>query len=185
MEERVERYGMARYFLLTMVLSFIGWAYESAFMFVQTGKWHNQGFMTMPFCPIYGCALMATFFIAGTPNALGGMLAKYKNGRGRYALYLLTAFFIPTIAELLVGVFFDKAFSLRLWSYQGLPLSLGGYACVFISCAWAIMIFAFMKWLFPILKEWINRISLGVACGISVPLLLLTIADFCVNFARI
>lgn len=183
--EKTETYGVARYFLLTMALSFIGWAYETLFVFLQSGRWHDQGFMTMPFCPIYGCSLIGAYLLAGTPDEGRGFLKKVDNRLLRYALYFLIAFTVPTLAELFVGLFFDKAFGIWLWSYRALPLNINGYICLPVSLAWAALIFAFMKWLFPLIKGLIYKIPLKAARSVAILLFALVVVDFIYNFSKI
>lgn len=183
--KKTDTYGIARYFLLTMAMSFLGWSFETVFVLINTGKLHDQGFMTMPFCPIYGCSLLAMYLLAGTPDEGRGLLKNVDNRIVRYGAYLLIAFIVPSLAELLVGLFFDKAFGVWLWSYENQPLNINGYVCLPVSLAWAALIFAFMKWLFPLLKGLIGKIPTGSARIIAVALFALTVADFIYNFIKI
>ena len=160
MEKGKERYGISRYFLLVATLSFLGWAFETGYMFLQTGKWQDRGFMTLPFCPIYGCSLFATYLLAGTPDEGRGFLRSVNNRALRYIFYFLLAFIIPSVAEILVGFLFDKAFGIWLWSYKGIPLNIGGYVCLPVSLAWATLIFLFMKFLFPSIKKLVGKLPL-------------------------
>lgn len=187
---------LARYFLLTMALSFIGWGFETLLMLLMTGKLHDQGFMTLPFCPIYGCSLMVTYLLLGTPDEGKGLLKKLKiDGKTRvqiedakalrYVVYFLFAFLIPSIAELFVGWFFDQFFDTRLWSYRHLPFNLGGYVCLSISLCWAVLIFLFMKFLFMPIKRVFFRLPKTAARVAALGLLIATIADFAINFIKI
>ena len=153
-------YGISRYILLVATLSFLGWAFETGYMFLCSGKWHDRGFMTLPFCPIYGCALFSTYLLAGTPDEPRALLKGVKNRVLRYALYFLLAFFVPSAFEIAVGFVLDKGLGVCLWSYNGVPLNLGGYACVPVSLAWAVLIFLFMKFLFLPIKRLLGRIPL-------------------------
>ena len=179
------KYGIQRYYLLLASLSFLGWAFETVFVFLQTGRWHNQGFMTLPFCPIYGSSLMTTYWLAGTPDEPRGLLKNVEKRGLRYVLYAVIAFIVPTAAEFIVGLFFDKAFDIWLWSYKGMPLNVMGYISVPVSLAWMALIFAFMKWLFPPLKRWIGRLSEGVSWGIAVPLFALIAIDTLYHFVAV
>ena len=86
---KTEKYGLSRYFLLLMFLSFLGWALETVYMRIATGKWVDRGFMTMPFCPIYGCSVILVYFLIGTPTEGGLFLKKVGKGILRCLLYLL------------------------------------------------------------------------------------------------
>ena len=45
------------------IYSVIGWCMESAYMSFCNRKLTNRGFMTGPFCPIYGFGALAGFFL--------------------------------------------------------------------------------------------------------------------------
>lgn len=185
MEKASSRYGVSRYFLLTVLLSFFGWAFETTVVFVSTGRWYNQGFMTLPFCPIYGCTLLATYFLIGTPDERRGILKNTENRILRYALYFAIAFIVPSVSEILVGAFFDRTFHMSLWSYSSLPLNFRGYACVPVSLAWAGLIFAFMKFAFVPIKRLIGKIPDGFAGALALSVLFILLVDISLNFAWI
>ena len=176
-------YGISRYFLLTILLSFLGWSFEVLVMFVQTGRFYNQGFMTLPFCPIYGCSLMVTYFLLGTPNAPKGILKRVKGKKGVGALYLIFAFCIPTIAELLVGAVFDRGLNLMLWSYENMPMNFQGYVSLPISLAWSGLIFIFMRYVFAPIKRAVGKIPNGILEAISFSLVFILLIDFSLNLA--
>ena len=150
---------LSKYVLLFGVLSFIGWVFESAMLFYTSGSFVNTGFMTLPFCPIYGCSLILVYFLIGTPDEGRGILKEKQNPYVRYATYLALAFLIPTAAELAVGFFFDFFFDTWLWSYNGMPLNFHGYIALPVSLAWMVLIFLFMKYLFSPIKRFVFKIS--------------------------
>ena len=45
---------LSRYFVWFILYSFMGWAFETLYCTVTTGKWANRGFLYGPICPIYG-----------------------------------------------------------------------------------------------------------------------------------
>ena len=176
---------VARYVLLTGVLSFIGWAYETVFVLVMTGSFYNQGFLTLPFCPIYGFSLLAVYLLIGTPTEGRGILKNEQNPFRRYALYLAFSFLIPTAAELLVGFFFDNFFHVRLWSYKGVPYNFRGYISLPVSLAWMGLIFLFMRFLFSPIKSAVFRIPNKTAILLSAILLTAVAVDFIFSFFSI
>ena len=180
-----EAFGVQRYYILLSSLSFLGWAFETVFVFLAMGRWQNQGFMKLPFCPIYGSSLMATYWLAGTPDCPRGLLKNVEKRGLRYVLYAVIAFIVPTVAEFFVGLFFDKGFGIWLWSYAGQPLNLMGYIALPVSLAWMGLIFAFMKWLFMPIKKSIGKIPTTVAWGIAVSLFAVMSVDFVYQFMRI
>lgn len=198
MQERTENSGantqsasiggvetVAKYFLLVVVFSFFGWAFEAALHFFTTGEFYNPGFMTMPFCPIYGCSLIVVYFLIGTPDEGRGILKNVQNPFTRYATYLAFAFLIPTAAELLVGFFFDFFFDTWLWSYNGMPLNFRGYVALPVSLAWMTLTFLFMKYLFPPIKQFVFKIPKGMALTLAIALAVAIAVDMTFAYIKI
>lgn len=185
MTEQIKKNGVeraAKYFLLTMALSFMGWAFENGYMWFLTGKFYNTGFMTMPFCPIYGCSIVITYFLLGTPSKGRGLLRNVENPLLKNVLYFLFAFLIPSAAELIVGVFFDKLFGVWLWSYSHMPYNWNGYVCLPVSLLWAGLLFLFMKFAFTPLKKLFFRLNGDVAKMLSLLLLVAVLMDLTANY---
>ncbi len=180
-----EKYGISRYFLLAVVLSVIGWAFETAYIYFAFRRVYNTGFMTLPLCPIYGCSLLAAYLFIGTPDGGGLFLRKVKTKSARYASYLFFAFLIPTVAELLVGVVFDKGFGVQLWSYSAMPMNFKGYICFPVSLVWTGLIFLFMKFAFLRIMRTVGKLPKLLANGWAFALLFILLVDFSLNLARI
>lgn len=172
----------AKYFLLFMLISFFGWGFEVLLMRVLYGEWFDRGWMQLPFCPIYGSSVMAIYFLLGTPDEPRGILRGITGRVWRILAYLFFAFLIPTLAELLVGAFFDEVMHTELWSYVGMPFSFRGYISLPVSLGWMGLIFVFMKWLFPLLRKVILRIPNGVATLLASVLLLASVMDVYTSF---
>ncbi len=172
---RVEE--IAKYSLLNLLLSFIGWGYETLLMLFMTGELQNRGFLSLPLCPIYGSTLMAVYFLFGTPDEGRGLLKRVQDPIVRSLFYLLAAFLAPTVAELIVGAYFDKFHGVWLWSYNGLPLNFRGYISLPVSILWMVMIFLFMKFIFPALKRWVFKIPKTLAIALAAAFLVIVGAD--------
>ena len=147
----------------------------------------------MPFCPIYGASILAVYFAVGTPQ--GGVLqplfAKAKGlplparaaaYAGLYLLYFLAAALIPTAAEFLTGLFFDKLFGIRLWDYTDRAFNLLGYVCLPMSALWGLLITAAMALLWTPLEKLLARIPQRAAKAVAFTLAALLLIDFCGNF---
>ena len=147
----------------------------------------------MPFCPIYGASVLAVYFAVGTPQ--GGVLqplfAKAKGlplparaaaYAGLYLLYFFAAALIPTAAEFLTGLFFDKLFGIRLWDYTDRPFNILGYVCLPMSALWGLLITAAMALLWTPLEKLLARIPQRAAKAVAFTLAALLLIDFCGNF---
>ena len=184
-EKKEEKYGLSRYFLLTMFLSFLGWVFETTLVFFMTGKFYNQGFMTLPFCPIYGCPLILAYFLAGTPDEKRGVLKNVDNAWARNLLYLVFAFFLPTLAELIVGAFFDRLYGVWFWDYSIVPMNFNGYIALPVSLAWAGLLYLFMKFLFTPLKRFVGKIPKKWAIGLAILLFVAVATDMGLHFKNL
>ena len=176
---------IANYILLTATLSFIGWLYEVLLVRVRFGHWSNRGFLWLPFCPIYGLTLTFVYFFMGTPNEKHGILKNIENPTLHTTLYLFFAFIIPTAAELFVGLLFDKAFHISLWSYSSAPLNFHGYISLPISLLWSALIYLFMRFFFLPLKKWVFRLPNKISIMLATLLITSVFADIIIQFIRI
>ena len=89
----MERAGKYNSLLLsTLVFSFIGWLFESILFRITYGSWYDRGFLTLPFCPIYGFTLLIIYLLFGTINGGGILFNKVKKGSFRTILYFLVSF---------------------------------------------------------------------------------------------
>ncbi len=185
--------GLVRLFLMFMLISFIGWCMETVYVLLRFGHLSDRGFLSMPFCPIYGTSILAIYLLLGTPQ--GGVLqplfAKAKGlplparaaaYAGLYLLYFLAAALIPTAAEFLTGLFFDKLFGIRLWDYTDRPFNILGYVCLPMSALWGLLITAAMALLWTPLEKLLARIPQRAAKAVAFTLAALLLIDFCGNF---
>lgn len=184
-QEELKGYKISRFVLLIGVLSFLGWAFESVVVFYLCGRFYDCGFMSLPFCPIYGFSLFIAYMVIGTPDYGGIFLQRVKRKKWRYLLYFAVAFLIPSVMEFFVGWFFDGAFGLRLWSYVDTPLNIKGYVSLPVSLAWSALLFLFMKTSFLPIKNLVGKISLPIAQRLAYLLILVSMADFTLGIARL
>ena len=184
---------LVRLFLMFMLISFIGWCMETVYVLLRFGRLSDRGFLSMPFCPIYGFSILAIYLPIGTPQ--GGVLqplfarakreplpARAAAYAGLYLLYFLAAALIPTAAEFLTGLFFDKLFGIRLWDYTDRPFNLLGYVCLPMSALWGLLITAAMAPLWTPLEKLLARIPQRAAKAVAFTLAALLLIDFCGNF---
>lgn len=180
MKKGLEQAG--RYFLLVMAVSFLGWAAETAFFFLCYGELWDRGFMTMPFCTIYGVSFLVMYLLLGVP---GERHFPCPGGRpGRVLVYFFLSALIPTCLELITGFFFHQLFDLRLWSYTAYRFHFRGYICLEYALLWGLLLPVCMKYLFVPLKNRIFSLSAPCSAAVSGILALLAAADWTVNFSR-
>lgn len=176
---------ISRYFILFMVMSFLGWVVETLFFLLCYGRFYDRGFMTLPFCTIYGFSFLLLHFLIGIPGTgdQGALLRKSQGKTGLFLYFLLSAL-IPTGLELITGAFFHRVFGIRLWSYSSYHFHFHGYICLEYALLWGILIPFCMKYVFAPLKSWVFSFPTSYAWTLSSSLALLAAMDWTVNFSR-
>lgn len=151
-----------RYVLLFLAVSFLGWAAETAFFLACYGTWWDRGFLTLPLCPIYGCAFL-----------LVDVLTERAAGKGTC---LLLCALTPTALELVTGLV-CRGLGLRLWDYSACRFHLAGIICLEYTLLWAVLVPPAMACLYRPLKRRVLALpeplagrlawTLGAAAGVD------------------
>ncbi|MBD8924346.1 hypothetical protein EGR52_13310 [bacterium] len=68
------------YFLYFMIYSFMGWVMEVFVTLWNKKKFVNRGFLIGPYCPIYGCGVIAILLLIGndTHDVLAVFYLKFQ-----------------------------------------------------------------------------------------------------------
>lgn len=184
-ESKAQRlYALA---LVFYFVSFIGWCGETLLFLVRFGRLRDRGFLTLPFCTIYGSCLTGMYLFAGTPQngRLAPLFAKAEGLRGAarpaakcglYALYFLCAALLPTLAELAFGGLFS-AFGVRLWDYGYKKVHLYGLISPDQSLLWGALVTLAMRFAWEPLHA-AMRLPPRVRKTAAIALTALTSADF-------
>ena len=184
-ESKAQRlYALA---LVVYFVSFIGWCGETLLFLVRFGRLRDRGFLTLPFCTIYGSCLTGMYLFIGTPQngRLAPLFAKAEGLRGAarpaakcglYALYFLCAALLPTLAELAFGGLFS-AFGVRLWDYGYKKVHLYGLISPDQSLLWGALITLAMRFAWEPLHA-AMRLPPRVRKTAAIALTALTAADF-------
>ncbi len=172
---------ISNYFNLYMLISFLGWLWETLYMYFLSGEVYDRGFLLLPFCPIYGTVLLSAYFLIGTVKEGRGILTHVGSLRARVLMYFLISFMLPTVAELLVGAFFLNVFDIRLWDYSSMKYNTSGHIALGISLLWGIAIFLFMNFLFLKIKSIVFKINERASKMISLILAAAIFADLAVS----
>lgn len=180
--------------LMFFLISFIGWAFETVLCFFQSGEYCDRGFLTLPFCPIYGAPVCFVFFLFGRPSdglfyrLIGGEKSKSR-GQSRdfrkfrsVIIYYFAAMMVATAVELVVGVAFDSA-GLSLWSYNGVPFCFMEVVCLPVSLGWGFLITFFAQFILPAFERGILKLPRRLKTWLVAILWTATLADFLYNGA--
>ena len=175
------RRALAISFLFFLV-SFVGWCMEKTWFYFAYGANVDRGFLTLPFCPIYGGSLLAIRLLFGLPVKAG---ERYPFNLVRLILYAVGAALVATAAELVTGYLFYRAFHLRLWSYRGYPHEWGGYICLPMSVTWGALIATAMACVWAPLEKRLSRLPLRPFAALNALLWIAVSLDFCLNLSAL
>lgn len=171
--------------LLFAALSFGGWAAETVFFYLCYGSLYDRGFLTLPFCTIYGFSLILLYYLIGTPRKKSTFLLSFRSPILQKILYFSFSLLIPTAIELITGICFDRFFDLRLWTYTSYRFHFHGYICLEYSLLWGILTPLCMEWVVIPIKNQICRLSDQCAALFSNSISLLLMVDWGIRFARL
>lgn len=119
--------NLDRFILYFLLLSFVGYIYETAAMTFWSAKWENRGFLFGPVIPIYG--LGATF---GT-QFFGHV---WKDAK-MWQIFLFCVF-ASAILEYIVHYTMEKMFNQTWWDYTKAPFNINGRICLPVSLGFGI-----------------------------------------------
>lgn len=119
--------------LLFALYSFAGWLFETTYASISEGKFVNRGFLSGPFCPIYG---FGAVIIIQTSALLSHTLSM-----GSLSLFftIILSILLITILEYITGFLMEKIFNCKWWDYSGEFLNLRGRICIKYSLLWGIL----------------------------------------------
>ncbi len=135
------------------IFSVLGWLVESIYMSFCNRKITNRGFMTSPFCPIYGF------------GAVLGYLILHPLEKNVVALYLVGAI-IATVFEYLVGRLMLRLFGELWWDYNDKPFNYKGILCLESTIAWGFYAVIIICFLFDKVMQFVDNYSMamGIRC---------------------
>ena len=131
------------------IFSVLGWLVESIYMSLCNRKITNRGFMTCPFCPIYGF------------GAVLGYLILHPLEENVVVLYLVGAI-IATIFEFLVGRLMIRLFGELWWDYNDKPFNYKGILCLESTIAWGFYAVIIICYLFDKVMQFVDNYSMAM-----------------------
>lgn len=130
------------YFIL---YSFIGWILESVYKSVLQKKVVNSGFLSGPFCPMYGIGAVM-------------MYLSLKEVQNNLIVLFLYGLVILSIYEYVVGLFLEIVFKTKYWDYSEYKFNIHGRVCLLNSVYWGILGVIFMKFIHPFVEDVVAKI---------------------------
>lgn len=136
-------------FILFFIYSVIGWLVEVFFVFLESKKIVNRGFLIGPYLPIYGFGAvlitLSSFYIPSMADSISSVF--------------LISFIICGILEYLTSYFMEKRFSIRWWDYSTKPMNLNGRVWIGNLILFGLAGLVIVKIVNPIIFGFFERIT--------------------------
>ncbi len=177
------KYNIYALGIMAAVVSFLGFVVENIWLALTKGYIDNRN-MNAPFLVGYGMLILLMYFILGTPGELL-ILKKSKRAIPKWAaliIYFVLSFFVVCIAEVALGVIFEKASGIKYWNYSMIPLHFTQYTSVPTSMGFALLITIFMGAIFNPLMGLIMRMDPRIMKWVSIILVVIMMSDLIINF---
>jgi uncharacterized membrane protein len=171
----LSRYQFAGYDLYHLVACFflfsiIGWMVESIYISFCNRKLTNRGFMTGPFCPIYGV------------GATLGYIILHPFANNIVALYIVGAL-LATLFEFLVAKLMIRLFGEVWWDYNDKFCNYKGVICLESTLAWGLYAVIIITFLFEKVISFVDRYPKAWGLKTIALIFAMAIIDFGYHFA--
>jgi len=119
-----------------VLFSFFGWMCETAFCSIKERKYVNRGFLSGPFCPIYG---------------FGGLIVVYLLAplRNNIVYLFCMGLVATTLLEYATSWVLEKLFQTKWWDYTGFFLNIHGRVCLKFSLIFGALSVVAVKLIYP------------------------------------
>ena len=147
---------LIRSILIFSFYSFLGWALESIYATLMQKRLVNRGFLSGPFCPIYGFSASAIILSAQ------GINRWFPENQWGFLPFLITAIVLVTLMEYLTGYLLEKIFHTKWWDYSNRFMNLHGYISLQFSLIWGGLAFLLLRYVHPYTLDFLDRIPEGM-----------------------
>lgn len=163
---------LSKVFVVFLVLSCIGWVYESIYGVIVTHQWEKRGFLYGPVCPIYGAGGVGVVI-------LGQMMRNPATGECRLEIWqvFLISCIGSAVLEYVTHWALEKRFHMYWWDYSNMPLNLNGRICLPASLLFGVVGVGGVFWLEPFLSRYSPMVPVMFAEFSALLLMALLAAD--------
>lgn len=158
------------YFLL--IYSVLGWIWEVFYVFLNTDKLVNRGFLNGPLCPIYGFgATMVYLFLDPVSNNL--------------PLLYFGGVVLPTVVEYLTGSIMENLFHASWWDYSDRKFNLKGRICLQVSLGWGLFSVVMIRAIHPAVSDVVEAIPYKFGMIFASIVMASILSDFIITVSHI
>lgn len=119
------------------IYSFLGWVWETGYVSVKHGKFVNRGFVSGPFCTIYGFGALSVYLIL-------------KPVSDNLFLLYVGGVIVATALEYVTAVLMESIFHTSWWDYSDQKYNFQGRICLGVSLGWGVFTVALFRIIHPV-----------------------------------
>lgn len=131
---------MVPWFLYFIIYSFLGWVCECIYCSIPVKHFINRGFLSGPYCPIYGLGATAVIYM------LSPFLAQPL-------LLFIFGVLITSVLEYVTSWIMEALFQTKWWDYSTYFANLHGRICLKNSTLFGILVMVVMYGIHPMIMD--------------------------------
>lgn len=135
-------------FLPFFIYSVLGWCSEVLYCSFLQKTFINRGFLTGPYCPIYGAGAMVSILLI-TPFMADPVLVFFLG------------MFLTSLLEYVTGWAMESLFHAKWWDYSDRKFNIKGRVCLKNSTFFGVMALGMVYFINPVVEGWIALLSFG------------------------
>lgn len=136
----IDLYHMINWFI---IYSFFGWVWETFYVSIKQGEFINRGFISGPFCTIYGCGAIAVYTIL-------------KPAEGNLFILFFGGIVVATLLEYFTAVLMESIFHTSWWDYSDKQFNFQGRICLGASLGWGVFTVILFRVLHPVVEDLVS-----------------------------
>lgn len=136
----IDLYHMINWFI---IYSFFGWVWETFYVSIKQGEFINRGFISGPFCTIYGCGAIAVYTIL-------------KPAEGNLFILFFGGIVVATLLEYFTAVLMESIFHTSWWDYSDKKFNFQGRICLGASLGWGVFTVILFRILHPVVEDLVS-----------------------------
>ena len=133
--------------LYFFLYSCLGWVCECLYCGIPAGHFINRGFLTGPYCPIYGCGAVLVVYV----------LEPFQD---HIVVLFLAGMILTSILEYVTGYLMEKLFHSKWWAYSNRRFNLHGRICLRNSLLFGVMGIVVVRIVHPFMASLLGRVPL-------------------------
>lgn len=142
-----------------VVLSFLGWLFNSIHSYINEKKFYNKGFLTLPFCPSYG---------------FGGIICYYVFQKANnFFISFIGSALVLSLLTVICGLLLTKILGCKPWDYSGTRFHIGSFLTLpntlLLGCLGVFtvhMLVPPLTLLLNMIPETLSLITVLILCGL-------------------